>query len=190
MATRGKKVLTINRLVQDFLPESRTSVQSSPGQAAATITLKLLHSGNFALLQESIGPVSKRHNCIAWHVTKNDKWQHVLCITWCNNQLLWAYCIYIYIYIYMHRSKNSLLLCSLKVYYSVHKRPPMEPILTQLNPTHNLEHYLRLILLLLPHLNIGLPSYLFPRWYLIKILYVFLIPQCMLYTPPILCSFI
>jgi len=56
-----------------------------------------------------------------------------------------------------------------KVYDHIHKRPPLVPILSQINPVHVHPTHLRSILILYSHLLIGLPSGLFPAKTLLRI---------------------
>jgi hypothetical protein len=60
-----------------------------------------------------------------------------------------------------------------KVYYRVHKSPPLDPILIQMHPVHNPPPP-RSILILSSLLHLGLPSGLFPSDFSPKILYEFL----------------
>jgi hypothetical protein len=64
------------------------------------------------------------------------------------------------------------LLWNQKVHYSVHNTP-MDPILSQTNPIHNLPPYLRSILKLSSHLRLGLSSGLFTSGTQTKILHAF-----------------
>jgi hypothetical protein len=50
-----------------------------------------------------------------------------------------------------------------KVHYRLHKSPPLEPIPSQFNPvhTHIFTLFLRFVLILSPHLNLGIQSRLF-----------------------------
>jgi hypothetical protein len=56
-----------------------------------------------------------------------------------------------------------------KVYYPVHKSPPLVPILSQINPVHTTPSYLHK-----NHLRLDLPSGLFPSGFPTKVLYAFL----------------
>jgi hypothetical protein len=63
-----------------------------------------------------------------------------------------------------------------KVHYSVHKTLPWDIILSQLNPVHTLAHFFfKVVLILSPHLHVGLPSGLCPWGFLIKVLFAFII---------------
>jgi len=67
-------------------------------------------------------------------------------------------------------------LCKPMVHYRVHNSPPLAPILSQMNPVHNIPSYsLRSILILYFHLRPGFPSGLFPSDFPNKILHPFLI---------------
>jgi len=59
------------------------------------------------------------------------------------------------------------LLWNQKFHYSVHKSPPLDPILSHLNPVHNLTSYLRSILILSSHFRLLLQS-VFPLCYSIE----------------------
>jgi hypothetical protein len=58
-----------------------------------------------------------------------------------------------------------------KVHYRVHKRPPLVPILSQINPIHPIS--LWSILILSTHLRLGHPSGVFPSRFPTNILYAF-----------------
>jgi hypothetical protein len=45
------------------------------------------------------------------------------------------------------------------LHYRVHKMPPLDPILCQMNTVHIFTRYLRSILILYAHLRLGLLSY-------------------------------
>jgi len=54
-----------------------------------------------------------------------------------------------------------------KIHHRIHKSAPLVPILTQLNNIHILTAYsLRSVLILSTHLDIGLPSSLYPSCFL------------------------
>jgi hypothetical protein len=53
--------------------------------------------------------------------------------------------------------KFANMLWSTKVHYSVHKSPPLIPILSQINPAHSNQS-----ILISSHLRLGLPSVVFP----------------------------
>jgi hypothetical protein len=63
-----------------------------------------------------------------------------------------------------------------KIYYRVHKSPPLAPLLNQINPVHITPSYLRSILILSTHLRLVLPRGLFPSGLPTNILYAF--PFC------------
>jgi hypothetical protein len=69
-----------------------------------------------------------------------------------------------------------------KVYYRVHKPPPLPPILSQINPVHTALSYLSKIHLY-SHLLQGLSSDLFPSGFPTKILYAFLFSPCYMPRP-------
>jgi hypothetical protein len=75
---------------------------------------------------------------------------------------------------------RSCQLCSYSRIYQhfmepegVHKSPPLVPILSWINPVHTTPFYLRSILILSTHLQLGLSSGLFPSGLPTKILYAF-----------------
>jgi hypothetical protein len=65
------------------------------------------------------------------------------------------------------------ILENLKVYYRVHKGPPLVPTLSQIYPVHTTPFYL-FILILFSHLRLGFPSCLFSPAVLTNIIYTFL----------------
>jgi hypothetical protein len=67
-----------------------------------------------------------------------------------------------------------------KVPYSVHKSPPANSVLSQINPVHTVPKpiYVRSTLILFSYLHLGLPSGPFPSGFPIKILYALLISPC------------
>jgi hypothetical protein len=71
--------------------------------------------------------------------------------------------------------KFLALLWNTKVHYRVHKRPPLVPILNQVNAVHNFPFCVRSILIVSSCLRVGLPSGLFPSDFRAKLLYAFLI---------------
>jgi hypothetical protein len=63
------------------------------------------------------------------------------------------------------QTRNSLTLWNPNVYCRVHKIPPLEPALIQINLIHtSILIFLRFILLSSSHLRLGLPSRLFPPY--------------------------
>ena len=65
-----------------------------------------------------------------------------------------------------------LVLRNLTFLYRAHDRPPLVPILIQMNPTNTLDPtFLRSILILLSHLHLGFPSRLFPSGFPTKTLH-------------------
>jgi hypothetical protein len=63
-----------------------------------------------------------------------------------------------------------------KVYYHVHKIPPLVPIMSQMHPFYNIPpHFLRSILILFSRLCLDLSCGLFPSGFPTKIVYAFLI---------------
>jgi hypothetical protein len=61
--------------------------------------------------------------------------------------------------------------------YLVHKSPPLDPILSQMNSVHNFHHISVSHILKFSHLSLGLPSGLFLSGFPTKILYAFLISR-------------
>jgi hypothetical protein len=61
-----------------------------------------------------------------------------------------------------------------KFHYRVQKSPPLDPILSQINPVHITPAYLRSILILSTYLRFGLPSGFLPSGFPTNILYSFL----------------
>jgi hypothetical protein len=76
-----------------------------------------------------------------------------------------------------------------KVYYCVHKSPPLVPILNHINLVHTTPTCVRSILILSTHLVcLGLPSGLFPSDFSTSILYAFLLSHlcymvCLFHPP-------
>jgi hypothetical protein len=66
------------------------------------------------------------------------------------------------------------LLFNPEYHHPVHKSLPLVPILSQINPVHTILSYLRSVLILFPHLRLGLPIGLFPYGFSTNILYAFL----------------
>jgi hypothetical protein len=67
-----------------------------------------------------------------------------------------------------------------KVHYRVHKRPPLSPILSSINPVHINPYILRLS----THLRFGLPSRHFASGFPTKIIYAFLFYPFVLHALP------
>jgi hypothetical protein len=80
-------------------------------------------------------------------------------------------------------SENPRLLRNPKVRYSVRKSPPLEPILSQTNPVNRTPYFVRSILILSPHLCLGLQSGLLLRRFLPKLCACLIL--CMLRDPSI-----
>jgi hypothetical protein len=72
-----------------------------------------------------------------------------------------------------------------QIHYRVHKSPPLVPILSQINPVNTTQSYLRSILILSTHLQLGLPSDLFPSGLPTNILHEFLFSHFVLHALPI-----
>jgi hypothetical protein len=73
-----------------------------------------------------------------------------------------------------------------KVHYCVHKGTPLVPVMSQINPIHITRSYIsKTILNITFHLNLGLPSGLFPYGFPTKILYAFLFSRCVPHALPI-----
>jgi hypothetical protein len=71
-------------------------------------------------------------------------------------------------------AKNfTVFLWNSKVHYCVHKRPPLVPILSQIDSVHTTPFYLISSLILSTHLHLGLTSGLFPVDFPTNILYAF-----------------
>jgi hypothetical protein len=77
------------------------------------------------------------------------------------------------------------ILWNLKIYYNVHKSPPMVRIMSQINQVNTTPSYLSKIHFNIIHLYLGLPSGLFPSGFSIKILYPFLFSPFVLHALPI-----
>jgi hypothetical protein len=75
------------------------------------------------------------------------------------------------------------ILWSPKVHYSVHKSPPLIPILSQINPIYTTISHLSSFLILSAHLCLGLPSGLFHSSFPTNILPAFLIFLHSYYIP-------
>jgi len=74
------------------------------------------------------------------------------------------------------------------VHYRIYKSPPPVPILSQINPVHaSHSTSWRSILILSPHLRLGLTSGLIHPVFPTKTLYEALLSQCVLHAPPISC---
>jgi len=71
------------------------------------------------------------------------------------------------------------LLWKPKVHYRSHNSPSLVPILSQMYPVHTFPPYVPTIHSNIIHLRLGLPSRIFPSYFLTTILYAFLIcPMC------------
>jgi hypothetical protein len=58
-----------------------------------------------------------------------------------------------------------------KFHYSVHKSPPLVPILSHVYPVNTTSYYLESILILSTHVRLGLPSGLFPSGFSTNIIH-------------------
>jgi hypothetical protein len=76
------------------------------------------------------------------------------------------------------------ILRSQKVHYRVHKRPPLVPIVSQIDSVHTIPSYLRSILILSNHIRLGLPSGLFPSGFPTNILYTLIFAPIRATCPP------
>ena len=64
----------------------------------------------------------------------------------------------------------SLILQNVKACHCMHKSPPSDPILSQINPFHAPPpfHFLKIHFIILSHLHLGIPSGLFPLGFTTK----------------------
>jgi hypothetical protein len=71
--------------------------------------------------------------------------------------------------------KFPAILRNLKLHHRVHKRPPLVPILSQVDPVHTIPSYLSKSHFNIVHHHLGLPSGLFPSGFPTNILHAFLV---------------